>query len=298
MLLTGSLYICVCFSVSSGFLRTGLPGEVFVSKRRELWPRQRSLFLSCWLDRSVLQPEWVTDAWQKVIELTGAGVTPVLWKRGGIRGSDGLYQNICVAASKHREHLFNADSHWNKNTLGFRVIWENPALPHMRKHRLDVPHALAYITFQTLEFPLLISRVHEEVMILFVPLLAACPPSSYGEGCNQTCSCRNDGICHPASGQCVCTPGWTGPNCTEGEWAQHRAKSIVYMTGKQGVTRWFCVCFFFIPECPAGFYGANCQQRCLCQNGATCNKTNGKCTCASGWMGTACELGKTLRCCE
>lgn len=54
-----------------------------------------------------------------------------------------------------------------------------------------------------------------------------------------------------------------------------------------------CVCAFFLPECPAGFYGADCRQRCLCQNGATCDKTSGKCTCASGWTGTACELGKT-----
>lgn len=65
-------------------------------------------------------------------------------------------------------------------------------------------------------WPLLISRVHEEVTILYVPLLAACPFDAYGEGCSQTCSCRNNGICHPASGRCSCTPGWTGPNCTEG----------------------------------------------------------------------------------
>lgn len=61
------------------------------------------------------------------------------------------------------------------------------------------------------------------------------------------------------------------------------------MTGK---LRCFCPRVLF-PECPAGFYGADCRQRCLCQNGATCNRTNGKCTCVSGWTGTACELGKS-----
>lgn len=116
MLVTGSLNI-MSFSVPSGFLRTGLPEEMFVFERRELWPHKWSLFLSCWLDWSILQPEWVTGAPQKVIKSTGAGVTPVLWKKGGIRGSDGSYQDICVAASKHREHLCNADSQWNKNTL-------------------------------------------------------------------------------------------------------------------------------------------------------------------------------------
>lgn len=210
------------------------------------------------------------------------------WRRfSGIRGSDGSYQ------LKHREHLCNADSEWNKNTLGFKVIWENPAQSHMRKHWLDVPCGMACITYQTVEFPLLISRVHEEVKILFVPLLAACPTGSYGEGCNQTCSCRNDGICHPASGRCVCTPGWTGPNCTEGEWTQPRAKRSSKWQVNKGSHGGF-VCVVFLPECPAGFYGADCRQRCLCQNGATCDKTNGKCTCGSGWMGTACELGKTL----
>lgn len=51
---------------------------------------------------------------------------------------------------------------------------------------------------------------------------------------------------------------------------------------------------FSLPECPAGFYGADCLHRCLCQNGAFCNKTNGNCVCASGWRGAACELGKMM----
>lgn len=60
-------------------------------------------------------------------------------------------------------------------------------------------------------------RVHTAVAFS-PPLLAACPSGSYGKGCNQTCSCHNDGSCHPASGLCACTAGWTGPNCTEGWW--------------------------------------------------------------------------------
>lgn len=58
---------------------------------------------------------------------------------------------------------------------------------------------------------------------IVAPLLAACPSGSYGEGCNQTCSCRNNGVCHPASGQCACTSGWTGPSCTEGG-REHKRK--------------------------------------------------------------------------
>ena len=66
----------------------------------------------------------------------------------------------------------------------------------------------------------------------------------------------------------------------------------VYKRSQDGISC-FVLFLFFLPECPAGFYGADCRQRCLCQNGATCSKTSGKCTCASGWTGTACELGKT-----
>ena len=113
---------------------------------------------------------------------------------------------------------------------------------HMGKYRLDVLHAEARITFQTLEFPLLISRVHQEVTILFSYLLAACPTGFYGEECNQTCSCHNGGICHSASGQCGCMPGWTGPNCTKGEFTQRR-QVMVCAAGKEEVTSWFCLRF-------------------------------------------------------
>lgn len=112
----------------------------------------------------------------------------------------------------------------------------------MRKYRLDGPHATTCITYQPLESPLLICRVHEEVMILFVLLLAACPTGFYGKGCNRTCSCRNGGICHPASGLCVCTAGWTGPNCTEGECVR-RSKPIVCTTVKKKSQDGFCVFF-------------------------------------------------------
>lgn len=113
----------------------------------------------------------------------------------------------------------------------------------MRKYQPDVTHAEAGIIYQILEFPLLISRVQQEVMILFVSHVAACPAGFYGEGCNRNCSCRNDGICHPASGQCACTPGWTGPNCTKGEFI-HQREVITCTTGKEQVTRClFLGCF-------------------------------------------------------
>lgn len=117
--------------------------------------------------------------------------------------------------------------------------------------------------------------------------MAACPAGFYGEACNQSCSCRNGGICHPASGGCLCSPGWTGPNCQEGKITESRGALCCRL--KKGFR---IEISFLLPECSAGFYGADCQQRCLCQNGAACNKTDGACVCSSGWMGAACELGK------
>ena len=48
----------------------------------------------------------------------------------------------------------------------------------------------------------------------------------------------------------------------------------------------------FPSACPVGFYGKSCLQRCLCQNGGTCDPASGLCACPEGWTGLACELGE------
>lgn len=88
-----TVFTSACFSMSSRFLRTGLPGEVFVSKRWKLWSRHRGLFLSCWVDRSVLQPEWVTGAPHRVKIIIGLDITVVLWQICEIRA-----QVVCITA--------------------------------------------------------------------------------------------------------------------------------------------------------------------------------------------------------
>ena len=50
--------------------------------------------------------------------------------------------------------------------------------------------------------------------------------------------------CHASSGKCDCKPGWSGIFCDT--------------------------------PCPAGRYGQDCQEKCDCKSGATCNHITGK----------------------
>lgn len=58
--------------------------------------------------------------------------------------------------------------------------------------------------------------------------------------------------CHPLSGECTCSAGWTGLYCNE--------------------------------TCPPGFYGEGCMLSCSCTNGADCHPVTGACICAPGFM--------------
>lgn len=58
--------------------------------------------------------------------------------------------------------------------------------------------------------------------------------------------------CHPLSGECTCSAGWTGLYCNE--------------------------------TCPAGYYGEGCTFPCSCANGADCHGVTGGCICAPGFM--------------
>lgn len=58
--------------------------------------------------------------------------------------------------------------------------------------------------------------------------------------------------CHPLSGECTCSAGWTGLYCNE--------------------------------TCPPGYYGEGCMLPCSCNNGADCHPITGACVCAPGFM--------------
>ncbi|XP_070567050.1 uncharacterized protein [Ptychodera flava] len=42
--------------------------------------------------------------------------------------------------------------------------------------------------------------------------------------------------------------------------------------------------------CPDGYYGLQCEDVCICKNGAACHVLNGACKCTPGWRGPACDI--------
>uniref|UniRef100_A0A3P8ZN67 Sushi, nidogen and EGF-like domains 1 n=1 Tax=Esox lucius TaxID=8010 RepID=A0A3P8ZN67_ESOLU len=50
--------------------------------------------------------------------------------------------------------------------------------------------------------------------------------------------------------------------------------------------------------CAPGFYGNNCEEECLCQNGGICVDMNGTCDCPSGFTGIYCQFEVTQTPCS
>ncbi|XP_044215489.1 N-acetylglucosamine-1-phosphodiester alpha-N-acetylglucosaminidase-like isoform X6 [Thunnus albacares] len=86
-----------------------------------------------------------------------------------------------------------------------------------------------------------------------------CQEGWQGAACDslvcQPPACGPHGVC-TANG-CVCAAGWRGKNCSQG--------------------------------CFPGYYGDGCRHTCVCFNGASCNRVDGRCVCPPGFYGNLCE---------
>uniref|UniRef100_T1GK47 EGF-like domain-containing protein n=1 Tax=Megaselia scalaris TaxID=36166 RepID=T1GK47_MEGSC len=50
------------------------------------------------------------------------------------------------------------------------------------------------------------------------------------DNCDKACRCKNNSSCDPKTGECICSIGWTGNDCSE--------------------------------PCPFGTFGAGCKEKC------------------------------------
>lgn len=46
-----------------------------------------------------------------------------------------------------------------------------------------------------------------------------------------------------------------------------------------------------VPDCTASHYGPDCAETCECENGAQCDRRNGRCSCLHSWVGLSCQEG-------
>ncbi|XP_038066559.1 tyrosine-protein kinase receptor Tie-1-like [Patiria miniata] len=146
-------------------------------------------------------------------------------------------------------------------------------------------------------------------------IVRGCVAGKWGPpDCGGVCDlCYNGGVCDDETGDCICPPGFSGPNCLtvcgmhifgwscEFQCGPTGSNVIQSCTGSQfglpdpygnscisGYKGTYCN----IP-CTLGTFGAGCSQSCHCQSGF-CNVYTGACTgisgCAAGWSGTYCQI--------
>lgn len=144
--------------------------------------------------------------------------------------------------------------------------------------------------------------------------LAVCPPGWFGPECQLSCSCGNEGHCHPVTGTCSCPPGWTGYHCQRGTapvlchphpWATlamlpclHSHLHAVPLPGKS-----LCDPFGFFALSVRGWqcHWPLCSCDCPCAQGMLCLLKAALCPCrALGYtpvmfscrVFAACDLGR------
>ena len=128
--------------------------------------------------------------------------------------------------------------------------------------------------------------------------LAACTLGTFGAGCLQNCTCvpeQESSPCDIVDGACNCLPGYTGSACESGE--QHEQFYDYYENARVNHASVYIntlhTCQYDGTECPEDFYGQDCLEECLCQNGAACDFITGMCNCTAGFTGALCTMSES-----
>lgn len=114
----------------------------------------------------------------------------------------------------------------------------------------------------------------------------------FGRGCRQRCQCENNALCDHVSGACTCQQGWTGTYCEKRKTITHIGNQNTCLFSSHRLDKYILNMFVPVSACPWGFYGLDCQEKCLCLNGGSCNHISGECSCPAGWIGPFCNLSE------
>uniref|UniRef100_A0A8C7E2J5 EGF-like domain-containing protein n=1 Tax=Naja naja TaxID=35670 RepID=A0A8C7E2J5_NAJNA len=93
-------------------------------------------------------------------------------------------------------------------------------------------------------------------------IVRRCEAQKWGPECSFPCpDCKNNGICHEDTGECICPPGFMGKTCEK--------------------------------ACEENTFGKACQEKCKeksgCKSLVFCLPDPYGCSCASGWKGLLCD---------
>ncbi|KAM3846638.1 angiopoietin-1 receptor [Vipera latastei] len=136
-------------------------------------------------------------------------------------------------------------------------------------------------------------------------IVRRCEAQKWGPECSFPCpDCKNNGICHEDTGECICPPGFMGKTCEKacgenrfGKACQEKCKeksgckSLVFcLPDPYGCS---CASGWKGLQCDEGcepdFYGPDCKLKCNhCSNRGACDSFKG-CVCQFGWHGLQCE---------
>lgn len=70
---------------------------------------------------------------------------------------------------------------------------------------------------------------------------------------------------------------------------QGQENQSINLSASQFIDQWL-----YLADCPAGYWGINCAERCQCKNSGECDTVTGECICPPGYFGRMCEEGRSL----